>query len=656
MAVNLSLFAGAGAQFFDNNAVPLAGGLIYTYLAGTSTPASTFTSSTGLIAHTNPIVLNAAGRVPTGEIWLTTSTNYKFVLYTSASVLIASYDNISGANDFASIYAAFANTADPTLGDALVGFRQSNASGNLANAVGRTVHTKLQESVSVKDFGAVGDGSNNDTSAFISAIASVTASGARLYVPEGIYIITSTLTVSGQLNLYGDGIINTIIKASGNFSAVFTFSASAAYCLFANLSIRSDSSTTSCVIVQRPAVVIRFYSVEFYGDKSGDLVYSNGDNLEFESCSWYLGIRDTNAVNLDCFNQNTGFLNCRIGGLGTGIIISNNFAPASRVEGTRIDNCYFINTGPYNILLGNSLLTAISNCVLDQATNTSLYLQTGATNVLVNNSWLGLRYYLDGTPAITQSASVATVTMTQPHYLTTGELISVAGATQAAYNIQAAITVTGANTFTYPITGSPASPATGTILIRRPGQSFFATAGCIGITLANNVIHGGTNGALFEDTALARTSKVIINGNQFNQAYSASLGLGSVEDCVVTSNVELSTPTSSWYTTGVNPSYGNYLFSNNHWQNPAPAYYDTNSTYRFGNDTGIVGKNRGSNLAVGAVTSLVISHGLFTTPTSVVVTPNLALTNYYVSAISTTTFTVTWTGAATPVIYWSAEV
>lgn len=113
MAVNLSMFAGVGAQFFDNNGVPLAGGLIYTYLAGTSTPAATYTTSTGLIAHANPIVLDAAGRVPGGEIWLTTGTSYKFVLYTSLSVLIASYDNVTG-NGFISLIANFTGTGSQT--------------------------------------------------------------------------------------------------------------------------------------------------------------------------------------------------------------------------------------------------------------------------------------------------------------------------------------------------------------------------------------------------------------------------------------------------------------------------------------------------------------------------------------------------------------
>lgn len=98
MAVNLSPFAGAGAQFFNNDGVPLAGGKIYTYLAGTNTPSTTYTTSTGDIQHSNPIVLDSAGRVPTGEIWLTNGIKYKFILKDSNEALIATYDNISGIN------------------------------------------------------------------------------------------------------------------------------------------------------------------------------------------------------------------------------------------------------------------------------------------------------------------------------------------------------------------------------------------------------------------------------------------------------------------------------------------------------------------------------------------------------------------------------
>lgn len=96
MPVSLSLLAGAGWQFFDNSGTPLSGGKLYTYVAGTTTPATTYTDATGVQANTNPIILNSAGRVPY-EIWLTSSTNYKFILKTSTDTLLGTYDNIRSA-------------------------------------------------------------------------------------------------------------------------------------------------------------------------------------------------------------------------------------------------------------------------------------------------------------------------------------------------------------------------------------------------------------------------------------------------------------------------------------------------------------------------------------------------------------------------------
>jgi hypothetical protein len=95
MSVYLSPIGGAGWQFFNNDGTVLAGGKLQTYIAGTSTPKTTYTTSAGNIAHTNPIVLDSAGRVPGGEIWLTAGF-YKFVITTSTNVLIGTYDNISG--------------------------------------------------------------------------------------------------------------------------------------------------------------------------------------------------------------------------------------------------------------------------------------------------------------------------------------------------------------------------------------------------------------------------------------------------------------------------------------------------------------------------------------------------------------------------------
>ena len=94
MAVNLSPI-GNSQQFFDNTGLPLNGGLIYTYQAGSSTALATYTDVSGSIANSNPIVLDSSGRL-TNEIWLSYGYFYKFVVKTSAGTTLGTYDNIYG--------------------------------------------------------------------------------------------------------------------------------------------------------------------------------------------------------------------------------------------------------------------------------------------------------------------------------------------------------------------------------------------------------------------------------------------------------------------------------------------------------------------------------------------------------------------------------
>lgn len=192
MSVSLSLLAGSGWQFFDNSGNVLTGGLLYTYVAGTTTPAATYTSVTGLTANSNPIVLDAAGRVST-QIWLTDGAGYKFRLESSTGTQIGSWDNITSQN-----------TGSTSLSASAINY---TAAGSTTV---RTLQAKSQESVSVKDFGAVGDGVTNDAAAIQAAINYVISSPfARLYVPAGSYYVASSLVVSGasadRFTMYGDG-------------------------------------------------------------------------------------------------------------------------------------------------------------------------------------------------------------------------------------------------------------------------------------------------------------------------------------------------------------------------------------------------------------------------------------------------------------------
>ncbi len=85
-----------------------------------------------------------------------------------------------------------------------------------AGAVRRPVREKLADALSVKDFGAVGDGIVDDTLAIQAALTSATA----VYVPPGTYRITNTLTVGYGQTLYGAGQSSVIAGASAGFDLI----------------------------------------------------------------------------------------------------------------------------------------------------------------------------------------------------------------------------------------------------------------------------------------------------------------------------------------------------------------------------------------------------------------------------------------------------
>lgn len=84
------------SQQFDADGVPLAGGKLYTYIAGTTTPKATFTDITGLVQNSNPIVLDSSGYLP-NAVWVTPGAGYKFELRDADGNIIPGHttDNVS---------------------------------------------------------------------------------------------------------------------------------------------------------------------------------------------------------------------------------------------------------------------------------------------------------------------------------------------------------------------------------------------------------------------------------------------------------------------------------------------------------------------------------------------------------------------------------
>lgn len=149
--------------------------------------ANKFLKSDGTVATWNIPAASEVSNTPAGTIAATT---------VQAAINELASDATTDATNLSNHILDLSNTSNTLLGDNLIGFKQSNASVVLTGAVARTVHNKLQEYVSVKDFGATGDGVTDDTSFIQAALSSGTPT---IFFPAGTYLISSTLNmVSGQ--------------------------------------------------------------------------------------------------------------------------------------------------------------------------------------------------------------------------------------------------------------------------------------------------------------------------------------------------------------------------------------------------------------------------------------------------------------------------
>jgi hypothetical protein len=124
-----------------------------------------------------------------------------------------------------------------------------NASSVLYNeggtgAVNRNVEQKLQESVSVKDFGAIGDGTTDDSTAFANAVAT----GKSIFVPKGTY--KASFDLGDSQEIYGEGARITFLIPATSATYVIRINAVSVAkqnCYIHDLGLKNPNSVANCV-------------------------------------------------------------------------------------------------------------------------------------------------------------------------------------------------------------------------------------------------------------------------------------------------------------------------------------------------------------------------------------------------------------------------
>ena len=218
MSVSLSQYAGAGWQFFDNNGVPLNGGLLYVYDAGTTTPASTYTDSTAVTNNTQPIVLDSAGRTP-AQIWLTAGSSYKFVLQTSTGVLIKTDDNIFASYELTKVVGVTVGLGGNSLATNVeVGNTalDSNTTGTNNTAVGYDALTANTDGIQNTSMGSLALDANTggDYNTAVGYSALTTATTANYNTAVGYRALNTALTADNNTAVGSDALL--LATGAGN--------------------------------------------------------------------------------------------------------------------------------------------------------------------------------------------------------------------------------------------------------------------------------------------------------------------------------------------------------------------------------------------------------------------------------------------------------
>lgn len=273
----------------DSNNVSITGGSISGATISGGSVSNTSLSNVSVVANASSLSVRDSDGSNTLSIAVGSNLTANTILTLTTGATSNRTLDISASNvTISTAGAALIDDASATAQIATLGLSASGGSNNIGflqsgtGAVARTVQSKERDTVSVKDFGAVGDGVTNDTTAVQAAInAVVSAGGGSVYFPAGTYLCNVTVNSVYSVVLYGDGSAS-VIKGITNNEFAVKFEGLFGRCGLENIKVAGTSKNTHGVYVNSGSA----FSLE---------------NCQFSSCGMGLVFNatiDTRLVNV----------------------------------------------------------------------------------------------------------------------------------------------------------------------------------------------------------------------------------------------------------------------------------------------------------------------------------------------------------------------
>jgi hypothetical protein len=135
----------------------------------------------------------------------------------------------------------------------------------------------------VKAYGALGNGSTDDTAAIQAAIDAAEAAGAALFIPAGTYITSAALDITGPITILGAGRDLTII--SNGASNIFEWQGD--YNSIAHMTIKSTAGGGHCFTQTGQVLQNHFYDLSFWLSNTDKSVYNHADDTGNYASNWW---------------------------------------------------------------------------------------------------------------------------------------------------------------------------------------------------------------------------------------------------------------------------------------------------------------------------------------------------------------------------------